>query len=92
MANIWDAHVTTQTRHHARHSDVDAVSGRVGAGQANASFATGIACYRTALELLLQRDDMACLTPDFPQRLVETRIVVQVEWFLPDCVYTEEPT
>ena len=91
MANIRDAHATTQTRYHARHSDVDAVSGRVGAGQANASFATGIACYRTALELL-QRGDMACLAPEFPERRVETRIVVQTEWFLPDCVDTEEPT
>ena len=35
---------------------------------------------------------MACLAPEFPERLVEARIVVQVEWFLPDCVYTEEPT
>ena len=63
----------------------------MGAGQANASFATRIAWYRTALELL-QRGDMACLAPEFPERRVETRIVVQGEWFLLDCVHTEEPT
>ena len=90
VANIRDAHAKTQTRHHARHSDIDAVSGRVGAGQANASFATRTACYRTALELL-QRGDMACLAPEFPERLVDTSIVVQTEWSFSDCVFTEEP-
>ena len=90
VANIRDAHAKIQTRHHARHSDIDAVSGRVGAGQANASFATRTACYRTALELL-QREDMACLAPEFPERLVDASIVVQTELSFSDCVFTVEP-